>query len=259
MSYTNRTEIPERLKWNLGDIYPTVEDWEKSFEEVCKHLDDFEVFKGKLNNQETILKLMKKLDEILVEVSKLNNYTFLNYCEDTKDIGAQTRHGKIESVIPIFEEKISFVDPELSKLSEEEFNNMIANPDFSDYTERLKELRDGKAHILSENEEKLLAWTGDFSRYFQEIFNRLNNGDIDFGNITVDGKELKLTHGSYSMCMQNHDRSVRKAAFDQFNKGYIELTNTLSGIYEGSVKKTFLKLRQESLIPLWSTLCLTRK
>ena len=31
MAYTNRKDIPEKYKWNLGDIFATPADWEKTF------------------------------------------------------------------------------------------------------------------------------------------------------------------------------------------------------------------------------------
>ncbi|HRX13505.1 MAG TPA: oligoendopeptidase F [Eubacteriales bacterium] len=237
MSYTNRTEIPENYKWNLGNIFKTVKDWETSFEAASNRIGDFDCYKGKLNEPKVILEMMRKLDSLLLSFDRLESYAFMNYCEDSKDSDAQTRYGKVSSMFSKFAEKIAFIDPEMSKLSEDEFNKMIADPAFSDYTERLKDMRDGKAHILSENEEKLMAMCGDFERFFQEIFNRLDSGDIDFGSITVDGKEVKLTHGSYATCLQNRDQSVRKAAFERYYKGFIDLINTISAVYEGSVKK----------------------
>ena len=35
MSYAKRSDIPEKYKWNLGDIYPTPADWEKEFDEFA--------------------------------------------------------------------------------------------------------------------------------------------------------------------------------------------------------------------------------
>lgn len=237
MNYTNRKEIPEKYKWNLGDLFGTIEDWEAAFEKVSGKMDMFEGYKGRLSDPKTILELYKKLDEVMKVFEHLHGYAFMSYCEDSKNTQAQTRFGKISSLYSQFAQRLSFIDPELSKLSESRFNDMIADPDFSDYTETLKHLRDGKAHILSENEEKLLAMAGDFGRYFQEIFNRLDSGDIDFGSVTVDGKETKLSHGAYSLLLQNPNQEVRKAAFERYYKGYTDIINTLSGIYEGSVKK----------------------
>ena len=64
----------------------------------------------------------------------------------------------------------------------------------------------------------------------------MDSGDIKFGKITVDGKEVQLGHGAYSMLLQHKDQKVRKTAFETYYKSYIEKINTLAGLYEGSVK-----------------------
>ena len=66
---------------------------------------------------------------------------------------------------------------------------------------------------------------------------RYDSGDlIKFDKITVDGEEVQLGHGTYSMLLQHKDQNVRKLAFETYYKAYIEKINTLAGLYEGSVK-----------------------
>jgi oligoendopeptidase F len=89
---------------------------------------------------------------------------------------------------------------------------------------------------LSESEEKLMANVPSFSRQFSEIFNRLDNGDIKFDEIEVEGQKVQLGHGAYSMLLQHKDQAVRKLAFETYYKGYTDKINTIAGIYEGSVK-----------------------
>ena len=55
MGYTNRNEIPEKYKWNLADIYPTVDKWEEEFKVAEKSIEEIAKFKGTLNNKKSIL------------------------------------------------------------------------------------------------------------------------------------------------------------------------------------------------------------
>lgn len=45
-----------------------------------------------------------------------------------------------------------------------------------------------------------------------------------------------MGHGAYSTLLQDKDQSVRKLAFETYYKAYINVINTLAGLYEGSVK-----------------------
>ena len=44
MAYTNRKEIPEKYKWNLGDIFATPEDWQKAFDEISASYTELAAF-----------------------------------------------------------------------------------------------------------------------------------------------------------------------------------------------------------------------
>ncbi|MEG1706097.1 MAG: oligoendopeptidase F, partial [Clostridia bacterium] len=236
MAYKQRNEIPEKYTWKLEDMYATLEDWEKAFTELSAHASDCTKYKGKLNNDVTLLEMLKEQDEYSQQVEKLYCYAFMAYCEDRKDTDKQSRYGKVMGLLNNISALSSFIEPELSELSDEVISRLIVDKRFTEYDEKLKALLRGKAHVLSAEEEKILANSGSITQSFSEIFNRLDGGEISFGKITIDGKEEELTHGLYSMALSNSDQKVRREAFNAYYKGYIDKINTISGIYEGSVK-----------------------
>lgn len=236
MSYTNRSEIPEKYKWNVCDIYATSADWEADFSKFSQEYKRLADFQGKLNDRDTLLKFLRSADEVDKTMEKLFCYAHMCYDEDSQDAEKQARYARVYSLLTEYDTAVSFVSPELSSLPDERLKELIADPDFSDYDVQLKNVLKGKSHILSQAEEKLLAGVGAFSGQFHEVFNRLDSGDIKFDKITVDGKEVQLGHGAYSMLLQHKDQSVRKLAFETYYKAFIEKINTLAGLYEGSVK-----------------------
>lgn len=236
MSYTNRSEIPEKYKWNLGDIFASPADWEKAFASISKEYKRLSDYQGKLGNRDTLLEFLRLSDEYDKVMEKLYCYAFMSYNEDSQDGEKQARFSRIYGFLTECSTLTAFVSPELSSLPDEQLKSLIADPAFSDYDVQLKNLLEGKAHILSQAEEKLLAGAGAFSEQFHEVFNRMDSGDIKFDTITVDGKEVQLGHGTYSMLLQHKDQAVRKLAFETYYKSYINVINTLSGLYEGSVK-----------------------
>ncbi len=237
MGYTSRKDIPEKYKWNLGDIYATPELWEEAFVSCEKLADGIAEYKGKLSNRDTLLEFLQFNDKLEVAFGQLYCYAFMAYNEDAQDAVGQQRYARVYNLLTKVGALSAFSSPELSELSDEQLNSLIADKDFSDYDYMLSKIRDGKAHILSEKEEELLANVGGFSGQFSEIFNRLDSGDIKFGSVTVDGEEVALGHGTFSMLLQNKDQEVRRQAFETYYKGYIDKANSIAGIYEGSVKK----------------------
>ena len=235
MSYTKRSEIPEKYTWDLGDIFKTPEAWEKAFAEISEEYKVLTSYQGKLSERATLLEFLKLSDKIEMKLERLYGYAHMDYDTDVQDAEKQGRYARIYGLFTQYSEAMAFVSPELSALPDEKLQSLIADPDFSDYDVMLANVLKGKAHILSEKEEKLLAGVGGFSGQFHEVFNRLDSGDIKFDAITVDGKKVQLGHGTYSMLLQHKDQAVRKKAFQTFYKAYIEKINTIAGLYEGSV------------------------
>ena len=241
MSYTNRNEIPEKYKWNLGDIFATPEKWEEAFAELSQEYPQLADFKGKLADREQLLAFLRLSDKIELKLEQLYCYASMAYNEDSQDSVRQARFSKIYGLLTKYDAATSFVSPELSAIPDEQLKAFIADPDFSDYDVMLKNVLEGKAHILSAAEEHILANVGAFSGQFHEIFNRLDSGDIKFDTIEVDGKKVQLGHGTYSMLLQNKNQAVRKLAFETYYKSYINVINTIAGVYEGSVKADWFR------------------
>ena len=236
MSYTNRSEIPEKYKWNLGDIFATTEAWEQCFAEMSEEYKKLVAYQGKLGDRDILLEFLKLSDEIDLKMDQLYCYASMSYNEDSQDPERQARYSRVYGLLTQYSTACSFISPELSKLDDAVLQSFIDDPDFSDYDVSLKNLLEVKAHILSEAEERLLSGVGSFSGQFHEVFNRLDSGDIKYDKIVVDGEEVQLGHGTYSMLLQHKDQAVRKLAFETYYKAYINVINTLAGLYEGSVR-----------------------
>ncbi len=234
--YKNRAEIPEKYKWDLSHIFETEQAWEDALKLVSERIPELTQFKGKLHQRDELLKAFKLNDELDVILGKLFAYASMSYNEDSQDPVKQGRYARIYSFATQLSSALSFFNPEISALSQEQLETLIADPDFADYDVELKNVLKAKAHVLSEAEEKILAEASGITRYFSEIFNRLDSGDIQFGSIEVDGKTIPLGHGTYSQLLQHKDQKVREKAFKTYYKGFIDKINTIAGIYEGSVK-----------------------
>ena len=203
-------------------------------------------YKGKLADKAALLEFLKLSDQTDVKLGQLYCYAYMSYNEgqprqrkSRRDTAGFT--GCLPSTVPL----TSFVSPVGFPLcpTVERCVKYAADPDFSDYDVMLKNILSGKKHILSAEEEMLMANVGSFSSQFQEVFSRLDSGDIKFRKITVDGKKVQLGHGVYSMLLQHKDQAVRKKAFETYYKSYIEVINTLAGLYEGSVKADVFRAR----------------
>lgn len=228
--------MDNKYVWATEDIYKSTEDWEKEFKEVSSALD-FSEFKGKLGKAESFLACMKKEEILGRKVEKLSVYAMMKHDENTKDSVADALLSRVTSLSALFGEKTAFILPELTALPESVLEDYIKNPILSDYDYSLKNVLSEKAHVLTENEEKLLSMCGETLSSFRDIFTKTDNADLPLTPVEHNGEKIPLSHGSYGVIMRSPDRALREKTFKQYYGAYISLINVISATYYGSVKK----------------------
>lgn len=235
MSLT-RNDVPENRKWKTEHIYATVDEWNKTYAEVEKKID-FSEFMGKLADAETVKKCYDKTYDVLLDLSKLGVYAFMKHDEDTRDSLYVGLCQRVDDLEIKFSAATSFIEPELTALDEKTLKSFAQNPLLKDYDYALKSLIKEKEHILSKETEEVLSLGGKVFGGYKEVFGMINNADLPFPTIKVDGKPVKVTHGTYGVLLQSDDRKVRKEAFQKYYAAFKGLINSITSVYAGNVNK----------------------
>ncbi|MBR4867129.1 MAG: UvrD-helicase domain-containing protein, partial [Clostridia bacterium] len=117
-------------------------------------------------------------------------------------------------------------------------------PKLAKYDFMLRDLLREKQHVLSKEEENILAQLSEVTDAPESIYTMLSNADMKFGTILdEDGDEVELTHGNYIKFMKSHDRGVRQSAFERMYETYKSLLNTISTAYSFNVKNDVVGAR----------------
>ena len=232
-----RDEIDDKYKWDLSQIYSSLEEWNKDFEYVKANGDKYLEFKGKLNNADNILKYFKFDEEFSKKADSLYMYAALKFDEDTSNSKYQELKGKIEKVLTDLSAKTSFVIPELLKLSKDDFDKfMIEKDELKMYDYEFRNILRMKKHILSDKEEELLASLGKSLNNSEDTASYLRNSDMKFGIIKDSlGNDVELSNTNFSKYIMDSNRDVRKSAFETLYKEYENLKNTFASSYAGKV------------------------
>ncbi len=228
--------IDNKYKWATEEIYQSVEDWNKEFVFLSSQIN-FDKYRGKLNDKKIFFSCMKEQEGVSRILEKLSVYAMMKHDENTKDAVYDSLCSKINSLGVKLGENTAFVMPELTSLSEQTLNEYINDKELSEYDYFLKGVLKEKAHVLSESEEKILAHSSEAMSSFRDIFTKIDNADLDFGQIKHGKERIPLSHGTYGVIMHSEDRALRKKAFNKYYDSYISLINTISANYYGNVKK----------------------
>ena len=235
-----RSEIPDDMKWDLSELFKSDDEFNKCFEEVLPLTQEFEKYKGKLNNSKDIYDYFKFNDEVSLKVEKIYVYAFCKFDEDATNTVYQEMKGKVENLLSKFSLATSYVMPELEKLSEEDINKfMEENENLRKYEYDFKCLLRQKKHILSLEEENILATLNMSLDLPENISDYLRDADMKFDTIKdEEGNTVELNNTNYSKYITSKDRRVRKEAFDKLYKGYENLQNTFACAYSSKVSSS---------------------
>lgn len=232
----DRKEINERYQWRVEDIFSSDEEWEKAYASAAKEVD-FSSYAGKLGDKATLLSYLRRFDDYTKLLEKLAVYANLRHDEDARISKYISYSGKISMLYTKISTETAFFEPEMCALSDDYLRQIAADRDFSDYDYQIATLIKRKAHVLSGEQEKLLALSGETLESFYDIFGMIDNADLPLPEMEYRGKPIKITHGMYGVLLRDPDRNVRKEAYDKYYAAYESLLNTITQVYYGNVKK----------------------
>ncbi len=235
-----REEIASEYKWRLEDIYPDEQLWEEDFITVKQLAEEINGLKGTLSSSaEALLKVLQLSDKLGQKSEKIYVYSRMRRDENNANSRYQALFDRAEGLSVQVGSITAFIVPEILTIAAADLAAfMQENQVLAVYRHSIEEIVRQKEHILSPEEERLLAATADLSMASRNIFTMLNNADLKFPIIKDEaGHEVELTKGRYSGFMESSDRRVRQDAFKGLYDSYGKLINTLGASLSSSVKK----------------------
>ena len=237
-----RKDVPVTDTWDLAALYASESEWEGEFNLLKTAVDEAPAYRGTLGSSaQALLSVLRWLAKTSLIAERVLHYAFLCHASDGGDAQNQRRRGMASQAQTAFAAAISYVDPEIQAIDETQLRQWIAQPDFSDYRVMIEKLIRFKPHVLSENEERILALQSEVGANSHGTFGALTNVDFDFGTIETPEGTMPLTQSTYSTFLQNRNRELREKAYRQFYGVYDNHKNTLASLYDGSVKQDIFR------------------
>ncbi|CCG57283.1 peptidase [Brachyspira pilosicoli WesB] len=240
----DRKDVKIEDTWDLTLLYKNDEEFEKDF----KSMEDFskEVSKFKGNLSKSAKELRDILDSIMkasIVLEKLGSYAFLKQTEDLTNNDSNIKVARFAKLSSEFSANLSYFEPELMSIDDEKINGFLKDEVLKDYLIYLRNILKYKPHTLSEKEERILALQGELSSTASNVFDTLNDADLDFGELEHNGEKTPLTHATFSSFQESQDREIRKNSYNQFYKEYDKHKNTLAELYASQIKQDIFDAR----------------
>lgn len=232
-----RSQIEDKYKWNLQDIYSSDELMLKDIEMLKTYPEKISSFKGKLRKAKNLLKFFELQTEISMLSEKIGVYIALKLAEDLSN----AKFRELEGVVSSIEKNIScagaFEESELISYGEKYIRKVMNDDRFANYKISLDDFLRNKEHILSEKEEEIISKVTRSISGYSDVFDNLDNLDLKFHDaLDSKGKKHEVNQHNYSELLENTDRVLRKNALVSYMDGYHSLSNTIGSNYISSVE-----------------------
>lgn len=195
-----RSEIEEKFKWNLSDIYSSIADWEADFKNANILIDKAAKFKGTLHTSASnFFNALECVYEGQLVVEQLYVYAHLKKDEDNALGESQALTDRAMSLAVLAESTISYLTPEILSIDKSRMDEFFAERvELKKYSQLINEILRLKEYTLSSSEEKLLAMAGEIANAPSSIYSMLCDADMTFPSIKDEkGNTVEMTSGRF--------------------------------------------------------------
>lgn len=235
-----RSEVPVEYTWKLEDIFASDEEWENEFQQVKELLPAVQEYQGKLGqSSEQLYSVLHYQDKLLERLGKLYTYAHMRYDQDTANSFYQGLDDRIKNLYSQAGSSLAYIVPEILSIDEEKIKSFLEEKEeLKLYEHALKEINLQRPHVLTAEQEALLAEASEVMNSPSTTFGMLNNADLEFPAIKDEnGQEVEITHGRYIRFLESEDRRVREDAFKGVYETYGKFRNTFASTLSGNIKK----------------------
>ncbi len=235
-----RSEIADKYKWNVYDLYNSDEAWSNRKAELTRESEKIVSFKGTLGSSaQNLLKYLQFNDNLMKEASRLSLYASLKADSDLRDADNQARQKELNQFFVEYSQKASFVSPELAAIPKETIDKFLSEePALATYKMGLERIYRMKEHTLSPAEEALMAKTGLITGTASNVYEVFSDAEMPWPTITLsDGSQVELTKQAFAMLRSSSNRADREIAFQAFWDQYKKFEGTFGEMLNGEIKE----------------------
>ncbi len=213
-----RADIPGEYRWSLANLYPDPAAWEAAYAKTEARLATLAPCAGTLSKDAaTLRQCLDQVFDVKREVLRLAVFADADFTTDRTIGEAKARTDRAQALFTRFERDAAWVEPELLAMDPETLKARVAqDPGMTKYAHYVDDLVRRRPHVLTKDQERILALSGDLRAAPQFIHGALEE-DTAFPRVKDEqGVEQALTFASFPRFRSSSVREVRQGAVSAF-------------------------------------------
>jgi oligoendopeptidase F len=239
-SSTPRDEIPVAYTWNLEEMYPDQTAWREGFADLQQKLPKLkkkaEVWTESAKKAYDFFSYMDLMEQ---QFMRLSQYASLKSVGEITNSTYTTMSGEVDALGVDFNLINSGLREQILDLGEKTFASYLKKePRLRDFEFGIRDVFRRAAHMLSEEEQRIVDMTGIFSGSSYTLFNMLNDSEIPNPTITLaDGSDVTLNRAAYYRIMDSKVREDRILASQTYWENQLKFANSLAVTLDSGCKQ----------------------
>ena len=215
----DRSQIPDRYKWKLAELYPSDAAWAEAKAGLAKKLPEFARRRGTLGGSARALgDALSEMGRLQNELERIGVYASARNDEDIRQPGPRGMKSEAERLGVDAGAAFSWVRPEILAMPAEQVRRYIGeDPRLREWAVYLEDVLRWKPHTLTADEERIVARTGDLSGTGQDVHGVLTNADLPYPTVKLStGESVRLDPAGYQRARTASVRADREKVFQAF-------------------------------------------
>lgn len=223
-----RSEIPDRYKWDLSALYPSVQAWTRAKDDLTRRVPVIEKFRGRLGvSGDSLFRALSTFMELDRDLSRLYTYASQLSDQDARVSKNLEMRENAQQMRVKFGASSSFVQPELLALGGERVRALVASePRLAEYKPFLENVLRYEPHTLSAPEEKIVAQAGIMANAGVSIRDLFNDAELPWPTVKLTTGPVRLDDAAYTQYRQAATRADRDSVFGAFWRTHREFQGT---------------------------------
>ncbi len=234
-----RDSIPDRLKWNLSDLYPSEEAWVDAKSEIQAALSQAGALQGTLGTTaEGLHRGLETWGGIRSKIERLSAYASMLHDLDQRVSRSQQMNQEAQRIQHDFAAAFAWLQPEILATGADTVRRYVATyPALKAWGHPLEDILRRAPHTLEPKAEKLVAQAGNLTSSGQNIRDIFVNADLPYPEVTLStGEKVRLDAAAYTKHRQAPAAEDRGKVFESFWKTYAGFTRTLGTALQSQIQ-----------------------
>jgi len=230
-SATERSDVPDRYKWKISDIFPTEAAWQKAKEDVAARVPEVAVYQGRLGESASVLyEALSTLMDVRLDLDRVSTYANMLRDEDTRVSHSVEMAQSARQVRVALRTASSYIRPELLALGADTIWGFVKkDPRLEEYRPWLDDILRYAPHTLTPPEEKVAAQAGIMSGAGATFHSTFTDAELPYPEVTLtDGETVRLDAQGYVKYRATANREDRMRVFHAFWGRYRDFRRTLA-------------------------------